>query len=222
MTEAEWLACADPTPMLEFLRGRVSDRKLRLFAVACCRRLGNRLSDRYSRKALRMAERYADAELSEDKLGFVWGDARRAARVAYRRQRETAEAAAMMAVSMLCETDTGRAVTAVGWAAACEAYSGPQPRLADVQRGQIFLLREIFGNPFRPVAADPNWLAWNGGTVPKLAQSIYDERRFADLLVLADALEEAGCTNADLLDHCRRPGEHVRGCWAVDLLMGKG
>ena len=229
MTEAEWLACTDPTPMLEFLRGTASDRQLRLFAVACCRRLGNLLSDKYSRKALRMAERYADAELSEDKLGFAWGDARRAAQVAYRRQRETAEASAMIAVasamtavSMLCETDTGSAVAAVGWAAACEAYPGGQPRLVDAQRGQILLLRDIFGNPFRPVSVDPHLLTWNGGTVAKLAQAIYEERRFQDLPVLADALEEAGCTNADLLDHCRRPGEHVRGCWAVDLLLGNG
>jgi hypothetical protein len=54
-----------------------------------------------------------------------------------------------------------------------------------------------------------------------LAQVIYDERRFADLPILADALEEAGCTNTDILDHCRLPGEHVRGCWVVDLILRK-
>jgi hypothetical protein len=86
---------------------------------------------------------------------------------------------------------------------------------------QTNLLRCIFGNPFRPASINPDWLTWNGGTVPRLVQVIYDERRFSDLPVLADALEEAGCTNADILDHCRRPGEHVRGCWVVDLLLGK-
>jgi hypothetical protein len=86
---------------------------------------------------------------------------------------------------------------------------------------QIDSLRNLFGNPFRPVIVNPSWLTWNGGTVPKLAQAIYDERRFQDLPVLADALEEAGCTNADMLDHCRLPGEHFRGCWAVDLCLAK-
>ena len=83
------------------------------------------------------------------------------------------------------------------------------------------LLRDIFGNPFRPVAVDPAWLVWHDGIIGKLAQRIYDERAFADLPILADALEEAGCTNAELLAHCRHPGPHARGCWAVDLLLGK-
>jgi hypothetical protein len=79
-------------------------------------------------------------------------------------------------------------------------------------------LHDIFGNPFRPVAFDP---AWRTADVTAIAQTIYVERRFTDLPILADALEEAGCTNTDLLDHCRLPGDHVRGCWAVDLVLGK-
>jgi hypothetical protein len=84
------------------------------------------------------------------------------------------------------------------------------------------VLRCIFGSPFRPAPAlDPAWLAWNDGTVAKLAAAIYDARRFADLPILADALEEAGCADAAILAHCRGGGEHVRGCWAVDLLTGR-
>jgi hypothetical protein len=84
------------------------------------------------------------------------------------------------------------------------------------------LLRCIFGNPYRPaLAVDPSWLAWNGGTVAKLAAAIYDERRLIDLPILADALEDAGCTDAAILGHCREAGEHVRGCWVVDLLTGR-
>jgi hypothetical protein len=87
---------------------------------------------------------------------------------------------------------------------------------------QVALMRCVFGNPFRSMpTADLTWLAWNDGTVPKLAQAIYEERHFADLPILADALEEAGCDNADILTHCRGGGEHVRGCWVVDLLLGK-
>jgi hypothetical protein len=84
------------------------------------------------------------------------------------------------------------------------------------------LLRDILGNPFRPVPrVDPRCLSWNGGTVPKLAAAIYADRAFDRLPVLADALEDAGCTDAALLGHLRGGGEHVRGCWALDLVLGK-
>jgi hypothetical protein len=86
---------------------------------------------------------------------------------------------------------------------------------------QSHILRDIFGNPFRPATIDSAWLAWNGGAVRKMAAAIYDGRSFADLPVLADALEDAGCADAAMLAHCRGPGEHVRGCWVVDLLLGK-
>jgi hypothetical protein len=79
----------------------------------------------------------------------------------------------------------------------------------------------MVGNPFRPVTINPVWLAWNDGTVQKIAQGIYEERAFDRMPILADALEESGCTNADILYHCRLPGEHVRGCWVVDLVLGK-
>jgi hypothetical protein len=85
----------------------------------------------------------------------------------------------------------------------------------------VRLFRDVFGNPFRPVTPGPSWLSWNDGTMPKMAQAIYDERAFDRLPILADALEDAGCTDAAILDHCRGGGEHVRGCWVVDLLLGK-
>jgi len=90
---------------------------------------------------------------------------------------------------------------------------------------QAFLLREIFGNPIRPVTINPVWLTQ---TVLALAQAAYDNRNLpagtldnARLAVLADALEDAGCTNQDILNHCRQPGEHVRGCWVLDAILGK-
>lgn len=93
---------------------------------------------------------------------------------------------------------------------------------------QCQLAHDIFGNPFHPVTIDPAWLAWNNGTIVKLAQTIYDERELPSghldtgrLAILADALEDAGCTNADILAHCRSAGPHVRGCWVVDLLLCK-
>ena len=93
--------------------------------------------------------------------------------------------------------------------------------VSDEEAVQIKILRDIIGNPFRPVALDRALLTWQGRTIPQLAQGFYNERAFDRLPVLADALEEAGCDNADILAHCRGPGPHVRGCWLVDLLLGK-
>jgi hypothetical protein len=86
---------------------------------------------------------------------------------------------------------------------------------------QAVLLHDLFGNVLRGAAVDPCCLGWADGTVAKMAATIYGGRRFGDLVILADALEDAGCTDADLLDHCRQPGAHVRGCWVLDLLLGK-
>jgi hypothetical protein len=90
------------------------------------------------------------------------------------------------------------------------------------QGEQAHLLQDIFGKPSRRVAIPRALLAWNDGTVRKLAQALYDERAFDRMPVLADALEEAGCQDQDILGHCRAGGEHVRGCWVVDLILGKG
>ena len=91
-------------------------------------------------------------------------------------------------------------------------------RLADAHREQLPLVYDIFGNPFRPVVFDPDWLT---SDVTAMARGMYEMRDFAAMPILADALQDAGCENADVLDHCRGPGPHVRGCWVVDLVLGK-
>ena len=90
--------------------------------------------------------------------------------------------------------------------------SGPE------YQAQCDLLRDIFGNPFRPVAFSPEWRT---DTALALANQVYDNRDFAAMPILADALEDAGCACADILDHCRSSGRHVRGCWVVDLVTGR-
>jgi hypothetical protein len=102
-----------------------------------------------------------------------------------------------------------------------EFFRGAADREGRTERkARAELVRELFGNPFRPAAA-PAWRVGEDSTALRLAQAIYRERRFADLPILADALEEAGCDHADALAHCRSGGEHVCGCWVVDLLLGK-
>ena len=85
------------------------------------------------------------------------------------------------------------------------------------ERAQLALLRDVFGNPFRPVAFSP---AWRTDTAVTLARQMYESRDFSPLPILADALQEAGCENADILAHCRGDGPHVRGCWVVDAVLG--
>jgi hypothetical protein len=122
------------------------------------------------------------------------------------------------------------AAHAVGWVAHKQARGAAGEGAGNLQwirtgQNQTRLmcrwLRDLFGNPFRPVSVDPRWLRGNDAAVVKVAQGIYEECAFDRLPILADALEDAGCDQADLLGHLRGPGPHVRGCWAVDLLLGK-
>jgi hypothetical protein len=88
------------------------------------------------------------------------------------------------------------------------------------RRAQCALIRDLFGNPFRVTTIEPDWLVWNEGCAVKMARTIYDERKYQDMIILADALEEAGCDVPAILDHCRQASEHARGCWVLDLLLG--
>jgi hypothetical protein len=103
------------------------------------------------------------------------------------------------------------------------ASSGPEREqdFAKERAVQCAFLRDIFGNPFRPPHIDPAWLTYNDDIIVKLAHSIYDERAFDRMPILGDALEDAGCQDAEILDHCRGPGPHARGCWLIDLLTGR-
>jgi hypothetical protein len=235
--EATWLACEHPEVMLDFLPGRASQRKLRLFACACARRVWNLLTNDQSRKAVEAAERRAEGRITEGTLGrWAW----RAAHVRDsldHGQGWTPELLAAHAV--VCAADressgghlrTHQAVArAVATAADSRRDSAAWTRAVLAEYGALGqLLRDLVGNPFRPVSLDRTWLSWNGTTVSRLARTAYDNRDLpsghldpARLAVLADALEEAGCADADLLGHLRSPGPHVRGCFAVDALLGR-
>jgi hypothetical protein len=207
MTEQAWLTCTDPQSMLKFLQGKVADRKLRLFAVACCRRIWSLLAEEWSRKAVEMADKYADGMCSDEQLEEAGKRAGWAA--AWAGQGCAAEAAAWAAAGKGEAGWPEFMVAQAGWAETQD--DSPRPFHCE-------LLRDIFGNPFCPVTVDPSWL---NPSVVKLAQSIYDDRAFDRLPSLADALEAARCNNAEVLAHCRSEGPHVRGCWVLDLVLGK-
>jgi hypothetical protein len=230
MTETMWLTCIDPEPMLGSLRGKTSDRKLRLFAVACCRRSRHAIADEASVEAINIAEDFADGNANE------W--AMHHARLKIDRQDDTLVSAILTSMPRYDRPSILMRYNVVDWSQTGQlkeidriCLSGsrfpPEAALAVARRAasgqkrgllqQTALLRCVFGPvPFRPIILIGSWRTSN---VTALAQSIYDDRAFDRLPILADALEDAGCDNADILNHCRQPGEHVRGCWVVDLVL---
>jgi hypothetical protein len=268
MTEAEWLACEHPEPMLQFLRGKVSDRKLRLFVCAFFRLLNwvPPHNDVSWIMGLGVAENYAAGRTNVEELGSagrsllhnegLLGEVARSA--LYRTEEPSSEMGtlsemiarqagsyARQAVCEMFQTTNSRHYTnddGLVENLGCAVWEHVPPFLSK-------LLRCIVGNPFRPVTADPAWLT---PTVVALAESVWEdyypdglyfpalsrfpalrrevdvtvghqflERGLEGLPILADALEDAGCTNQDILNHCRQGRDHVRGCWVVDLLLAK-
>src|SRR5437660_1186476 len=207
MTETEWLTCADPRPLLAFVKKRSSDRKLRLFAAVCCRRVWHLLAEEWSRQAVEIAESYADGLLSDAELKEANRKAGWAA--GWAEQAEAAEAAAWASAGKR-ETD---------WVEiAADRASQAETLSTSKRQAQAELVRDIFGNPFRTVVMKP---AWRTQRVLKLAETIYQGRAFDRMPELADVLKAARCNSPEMLSHCRGPGEHARGCWVVDLVLGK-
>jgi hypothetical protein len=222
MTEAEWLTGHDPDTLLNFVGGGASNRRLRLFACACCRRLWGLFLADECRQAVEVAERFADGRAGEEQLR----QAHRLAAGAHDAFRWRAHAAPFAATQHpLCRAEGAGGPAGCAWLGAAVRNASLRPDGSEAGgegQAQAGLLRCVLGNPFRPLPpVNPGWLAWEGATVAKLAASIYDERAFDRLPILADALEEAGCADGQFLAHLRGPGPHARGCWALDLLLGQ-
>lgn len=200
-SEAEWLACTVPWKLAEFMRTRTSDRKKRLLMCACCRQEWRRLRES-ARRAVEVAERFADGLADEAELAAAC------------RAAEAARGALRASV-----TQTRQLA-----AEACRARVEIAPAYPAREGRIIPLMRDVFGNPFRPVVFEPSWRT---SAVVALARAAYDERTMpagtldpARLSILADAFEDAGCDLADVLGHLRGPGPHVRGCWVVGAALG--
>jgi hypothetical protein len=241
MTELEWLAATDPEPMLAFLVGRqqggvrheyASERKLRLFAVAYCRTVWNLIFNDRNRRAIEVAERHAESEATDTELAAAESEATDAGFAAALSNSEKASRARVglgfdvpeeMGTIAIPVTNTNAGVAA-SWL--MHVMEGISP---DGAPGRAALLRCVFGVlPFRKTYLNPTLVTWTNGTVQRMAQVAYDERHLPSgtldpsrLALLADALEDAGCTDPELLAHLRSPLPHCRGCWAVDLVLGK-
>jgi hypothetical protein len=241
MTKAEWLKCTDPQEML--VSFRITDRKLRLFAAACCRRIWNLLLEECSRNAVEVAERFADGLASDSERGaaecdaFFLHDYHAEIYESIRDDEELAEALnrmrrftdprAFSAAEAAANSVSSSVIDCGSYSArfALEAITN-DPARNDERIVQCRLLRDIYV-PGLP-ALSRSLPTWNDESIPRLAEAIYEDRCLPDgtldstrLTVLADVLEDAGCTDSATLDHLRGPGPHVRGCWVLDLLLGR-
>ena len=282
MTEAEWLVCGSPALTLDFLEGKASARKLRLYSCACCQHIRCELTQT-ERVAVSLAEQFADGAVSDQvrrnalltyviERGGEFGTDRNEkscwASLSGLDYKALAVTLSLLASNeSLSDSNTGRGIFSStplhdyalqsklcgAFAAGVAAFGtmnnrkakrrvvgrvwnqlvrsvsravngglpGEWPDGEDFTReyvAQAILLRDIFGNPFRPVTFSPSWRT---STAASLASQMYESGDFGAMPILADALQDAGCDSADVLDHCRGPRPHVRGCWVVDLVLGK-
>jgi hypothetical protein len=234
VTERDWLAPSRPDAPYRMLthmreqgiaRRKGGRRKLRLLACACCRLVWPLLGEEH-RRTVEVAERVADGRADREEQAAASATARQAA-LARADYNGWAAAQAAAATARPNAAEAARLAllrTFDAWARHPRSPGAVDKRLwAECERCQCGLFRDLFRNPFRPPAVlmRPAVLAHHGGAARRLAEAIYEGRRFEDLPVLADVLEEAGCCDAALLGHLRGPGPHVLGCWALDGVLGK-
>jgi hypothetical protein len=226
MTEAEWLSDADFGRHYQFVEARLSPRRARLLAAAFCRATGPLLDHPDLRDALDVIERYAEGLAPVAELAKARQRCRDLAVREYEVSRRSVDRGAgdvpdalarhELAWGLAYAANEPVPVGAVAGRAVIAAQRPPQLPLLEVCR---WLVREVAGNPFRPVAFAP---AWRTSTVLSLASQMYDLRDFGAMPILADALQDAGCTSEDVLNHCRDATiTHVRGCWVLDGVLGR-
>lgn len=211
MTESEWFTTTDPMSLLGALMRldltnqemKSRGRQYHLLAVGCCRLVENELPP-VGRNGVGVLERYADGLATEEEKKDI---------------HKLVEEETRLGWSVLHAVEMALSATFTPLQGANAAVHNLQWERDDKAISMLTaLVRCVFGNPFRPVTLDAAWLTTD---VVAIANSVYDDKAFDRLPILADALQDAGCDNEDVLNHCRQPGEHVRGCWVVDLLTGR-
>lgn len=220
MTEAEWINCDEPGPMLALLKGKISDRKAYLFATAAFQLFARLLPDSKQRRGVQLLEQIAEGTATSQFVSHVAAEVFRATPYSteitgVNRPDDPYMIARMLHGAIARSTVVGAGARAVACAVMATNFLADE---AMTQAAQIVILRDIFGNPFRHVSVNRSSLP---PALIALGQVIYEERAFDRMPELADALKAADCDDKDVLRHCRGPGPHVRGCWVVDLILGK-
>lgn len=233
LTTDQWNETADPQAMIRFLQSfhPIQERKARLLAIHCARRLWRELPAE-GQKAIGLAEQYAERALDAERMdqghetcyeslyrSWAWvcgffGDP---------------ELDFMQPNPWLIDWDRGSAPLILAYIATsrevgqfAEALVGWSELLGIETELLSILIRDLIRPDWSPLFVSSQWKQWNQGAIPAFAQYLYDSRQFKDMPILADALEDAGCDNEEILSHCRRGGWHYRGCWVLDLLLEKG
>jgi hypothetical protein len=224
MTEAEWFSSSDPEAMHEVVVNGVfrtgyghwhlTRRKREFFGAACCRLVWPWVEiDERTRRWVEYTENQFDLSNTDDERVELEDSLLMGVKAAARHPVEGTPPHQLLAANLVCDLeDSGTAIRYL--IHSFDDWGDVKERASEIAG----IMRCIVSNPFRPVAFDP---AWRTPTVAALADAIYADRAFDRLPVLADALEEAGCDHPDVLSHCRGDGPHVRGCWVVDLVLGK-
>ena len=213
MTETEWLSAVDVDGMWEFLMSRFSepgpiDRKVQLFVAACCEPLEKAVPPPFA-SLISLCEGRANNRAGR----LQWG-------AAFQKAGLDADAGGILFAidyddyGLACYL-AARAIASMNHKPESSGYTSAFRR---ERERQAILFREIAGNPFRPMSLDDQRPA---PAHVQLAQAVYDGRTFDRMSELADALEREGCASEEVLTHCRGPGPHVRGCWVLDLILGK-
>ena len=230
MNEHDWLLALDPAAMIDFLHTRTSDRKLRLLACAFVRQRWELLRYPTPREAVETGERYALGAARRREIEAMREQAQQSAATAPEFERHAYQAAAATLLQHAYEA-AETALSLLRGQFLEEELNAAMSREEEQriiveagpvvarQQGQVVL--EVFGNVFRPPVIEPAWLRWSDGAVAKMARLIDQERRWEELPYLADALTDAGCGEETLLRHLRGGGMHVRGCWALDAVLGR-
>jgi hypothetical protein len=211
------------------LADRLTARKMRLFACACCRQIWNQIGDAGSRARVELAESFADGLTSDRQRQTALAEAKAATdeAVANRVGKTDNRWQWFDAVRQTLEKDPARHVIGpnAAWILAQDFAPGGvvtgelgEPYLERAEAMQADLVRDVFGNPFRKAAIKKRWLT---DSVRQIAECIYREQGYDRLSTLGDALLAGGCNDEQIIAHCRSKGPHVRGCCVVDMILGK-
>jgi hypothetical protein len=212
-SETEWLTGTDPQELLYGLPDRICPRKFRLIALACCQRMSHRLTHELSQEAVVMAEQNAEGMVSDDELRNL------SQRFRFEYNQRLAASGRNWNSMNTSDLDAAYEMTFKIFPASVVSRVVEAAKNQTEERAVLCgLIRCVVGNPYAPAPVYPPRVS---STVNALAQAIYNDRAFQRMGVLADALEDAGCTDTDILNHCQGPGPHFRGCWVLDLLLAK-
>ena len=215
MTEAEWLSCSDPKPMLKFIAGQANDRQLRLFACACCRSIEQFLPAGPFRPLVEVSLRFADGTATADELA-----AARAVAIA-ETDHNSLSCEAMWAACETANPSASRAARIASDEAREQVRKLNLRAEIDEASTQANVLCDIIGNPFRRVWIEPVQRLRRYPKVREAAEELYDDAPQQDMEALADILEGLGCSDRAVLTHCRAATPHVKGCWVLDLLLDR-